>query len=129
MYPRAIIACVVFVLACDIRTETTVSRTEPYDEDLPAAEGAPAAFDVDAGIDDAERRDVGQCPLRLVDRSGQVDLRLSRSRVSSTRSGDTVTYRGYGDYLIQPVGTYGVDAGERLRVDCARNVPIGVVSE
>lgn len=53
-----------------------------------------------------------------------------RSPIVDPRNGARLTmaraYQGNGDYTV-PAGSYGVRAGELLRVDCATGEPIGVV--
>ncbi len=110
-----------------VRVSVTIERTDPYTESLPPAEDLPSRFEPDG-----ERVEIGECQPRLVDPRGGVRLRAAETRTSSrsTQRGDTtfVLYRAYGDYIVQPASAYGLAPGERLRVDCGGNVPIGRVA-
>lgn len=123
---RIALLCVLALSGCVADTEVT--RAEEYSEDLPAAVGAPAAFVVDESRSDPGSREIGDCPPFLTDRNDGVRLRLSTSRRVSRRDGDTTFVRGYGDYFVEPDGSYGIGAGELLRVDCARYAPVGRTS-
>lgn len=121
------ICCVLSLVACDVQTERPVTRSESYTENLPPLEGAPAAFVVDTAAGGPRPVAIGESPQRLSDPSGKVQLRISESRTSSRRQGDTTVVRSYGDYFVEPAGSYGVGMGETIRMDCGRAAPVGIV--
>jgi len=113
-------------LAAGHRISVRIETTRPYTETLPPAENAPARFEVEG-----ERSEIGKCDPQLVDRERGVKLRIGFSSGESrtTQRGDTtfVVHSGYGDYDVDPPSAYGLRDGERLRVDCSQNVPVGRV--
>jgi hypothetical protein len=72
-------------------------------------------------------REAGTCAHQLRDAARNIDLLLIASFANSTvrTSGDTVfTYRTtYGDYAPK-TRAYGLQEGELVRVDCARDRPV-----
>ena len=118
------------VAACGVpdTATTRITRTAAYDEALPRAEGAPASFEVDTSQPDSRPQGLGECATRLRDASSDVRLHVLESTATRSIDGDTITVVVYGDYAVRPEGAYGVSGDARLRVDCARNAPVGVVA-
>jgi hypothetical protein len=62
------------------------------------------------------------CPIRLADEPSGARLTLMRSvsNVDERVRGDTIMRRFHavGDYAVDPAGSLGVQANQRLRVDC-----------
>lgn len=124
---RGTLLCLLALSSCVAETEVT--RLEEYSEDLPPAVGAPASFVVDEDRVEDGTREIGACPLSLTDPKGGVRLRLSESRRTERRGGDTTLVRAYGDYFVDPEGSYGMSPDQVLRVDCARHAPIGLTAD
>ena len=117
--------CILFVGACGVESESKVVRSEPYTEDLPPVPGAPARFVVDPAANEPPPDEIGECPARLVDAGGVVRLRISESQSTSLRRGDTTVVRSYGDYFVEPKGSFGLGADETLRIEFARYALVG----
>jgi len=78
------------------------------------------------------RRANGLCPTAQGPGDG-TELILSESYTETTRKsrGDTLfaEHRLRGDYLPSSWERYGLEVGQAVRVDCARDAPLGVVTQ
>jgi hypothetical protein len=91
----------------------------PADAAPRPASGAPARFIVDTALQPAVTTGP-TCAVHLRPPEGPVRLTLSTSsRIQGVLA---------GDYSVDPVGSYGVAARERLRVNCESGAPLGIVS-
>lgn len=103
---------------------------------LRSATNLPARFGVKSftspGIPVTEN--TGVCAAELVDPRGVINLQLIRAAQSSRAAvaHDTLitsSYTGVADYAVAPAGSYGVTAGDLLRVDCKINKALGIVRQ
>jgi hypothetical protein len=114
---------------CVHRTMTTeivdVTPDAAQDQRLKPASNLPVVFEIVTPA-----RLEGDCPSRLRDPELQALLTLSHSMmlpVRDTAAAGGRTYTAYGDYAIQPQGSYGDEPGHGLRIECGRLRAIGIV--
>jgi len=110
-------------------TRVHIIRTRPYtNADTTGLVHAPERLN--AVSSSALAREPGTCAQHLRDSALNIDLLLVAAFTNSNvrTSGDTVfTYRTtYGDYAPK-TRAYGLQDGELVRVDCARDRPVGKV--
>ena len=113
---------------CIRRTVTTeivdITPVATQQQQMKSASNLPGQFEVVT-----QPRIESDCPPRLRDPELQALLTLSNSIMLPTR--DTTAggrpYTVFGDYSIQPQGSYGDEPGEGLRVDCGRLRGLGLV--
>lgn len=86
----------------------------PSDSSARPLTDAPTQFALSTSTSAAARAPTDICQNPLVDQRHGTTLRLVRSQP------------GRGDYEV-PVGVYGVQAGDLVRVDCRSLQPIGLV--
>jgi len=117
-----------------VRRSLTVESAVPFQEDLPPLLSAPARFE---RVEETQRGPGGDgrmaCAQRLRDPGDGTELILSESYSEATRErrGDTlfVEHRLRGDYVPSSWERYGLEVGQAVRVDCARDAPLGVVTQ
>jgi hypothetical protein len=114
---------------CIKRTVTTeiidVTPVAAQEQRLKSASNLPALFEVVTPA-----RIENDCPPRLRDPELQALLTLAHSimlPVRDTSAAGGRSYTAFGDYAIQPQGSYGDEYGEGLRVDCSRMRALGLV--
>jgi hypothetical protein len=123
------ILCLAGQLAAQDTTRVRVIRLVPFTgPDTTGLVHAPTTL---VEVNNKEPRAAGACALHLRDPAINVNLLLvaSNSNSTSSISGDTlyITRVSVGDYEFQQGKAYGLTADELLRVDCARDRPIGKV--
>jgi hypothetical protein len=128
---RAVVAAALALGAtsgCVRRTVTTeivdITPVTTQQQQMKSASNLPSRFEVVT-----PPRIESDCPSRLRDPELQALLTLSHSLMlpsrDTTASGRPFTV--FGDYAIQPAGSYGDEPGEGLRVDCGRLRGLGLV--
>jgi hypothetical protein len=131
LFVDGIVALIVFGVAggCIRRTVTTdivdVTPIAAQEQRLKPATNLPALFEVVTPA-----RIENDCPPRLRDPELQALLTLSHSMMLPLRDTSAAggrSYTAFGDYAIQPQGSYGDEPGEGLRVDCSRMRALGLV--
>jgi hypothetical protein len=107
----------------ETRTATVVVEELRREDALRPAVNLPDSFVV--VTPGATERD---CPPALRDDGRNTRLTLRRSVLIPVQDSTGVGYQPFGDYALEPAGEYGEQAGEGLRIDCARLRAIGIVT-
>ena len=115
-------------------TRVTVRESEPIAQsDLPRATNLPARFIISEENAGGRRIEIGECPTALIDGRDQTQLKLatSVSRSSTTTRGDTLFehIQVYGEYQVIPADRFGLQPDQKMRVDCATLMPLGISTD
>ncbi|MDP2954907.1 MAG: hypothetical protein Q8N53_00685 [Longimicrobiales bacterium] len=99
--------------------------------ELPPVLAAPARLQVTAyGLEPGAGPEMGECAVRLLDPVNRVEWHIEAAQAweESEQRADTTFIRHtvIGDYVPADLATYGMSAGQVIRVDCAAYGVLGL---
>jgi hypothetical protein len=129
---RALLGLLAIAAGCGAPdAPNTVHVAKAAELELPPVLNAPARLQVLAyGLEPGAGPEMGECAVRLLDPVNRVEWHIEAAQAweESEQRGDTtfVRHTAIGDYVPADLATYGMAAGQVIRVDCAAYGVLGL---